>query len=524
MRALKKSPPRKIPKLTGIYPIMILDMCRFFCTFIDITQTDMLPSQQPIPFSDYCELYDLIIPQDNLLRRINDLVDFSFIRKELMDKYCLDNGRMAESPVVMFKYLLLKTIYDISDVDVVERSRYDMSFKYFLGMSPENTDLINPSSLSKFRKLRLKDKDLLNLLIGKTVEIAMEKGIIKSHTIIVDATHTGSRSNAYSPVEILRLRSKQLRKSLYDSDETVKDVLPAKNTDDDLGRELDYTKDLLKVVSSKPMLAEIPKVKERLNMLKEVLSDIEDHYVTSKDEDARIGHKGGDDPFFGYKTHMAMSDERIITAATVTSGEKGDGPQLEELVEQSRANGMIVDAVVGDTAYSGKDNIILSNDKDKGFKLVARLNPIISNGTRKEEDRFDYNKDAGMFVCPAGHMAVRKDIRKKGQGKNHALVFFFDVGKCKVCSRRNGCYKEGAKSKSYSVQIKSEEHQQQADFEKTEEFREKAKVRYKIEAKNAELKNVFGYDRADSYGLDCMRMQGAMAIFAANIKRILRLS
>ena len=231
----------------------------------------MLPLQQTIQFSDYSDLYDLIIPQDNLLRRINDLVDFSFIQKELMDKYCQDNGRMAESPVMMFKYLLLKTIYDISDVDVVERSRYDMSFKYFLGMTPENTDIINPSSLCKFRKLRLKDKDLLNLLIGKTVEIAIEKGIIKSRTIIVDATHTGSRSNPYSPVEILRLRSKQLRKSLYESDESVKDSLPKKNTDDELEHELDYTKALLDVVGSKPTLAEVPKVKERLNMLKEVL-------------------------------------------------------------------------------------------------------------------------------------------------------------------------------------------------------------------------------------------------------------
>ena len=120
-------------------------MCRFFCTFMGIKQTDMVPIQQTMQFSDYSDLYDLIIPQNNLLRRINDLVDFSFTQKELMDKYCLDNGRMAESPVVMFKYLLLKTIYDISDVDVVERSRYDMSFKYFLGMSPENTDLIPPA-------------------------------------------------------------------------------------------------------------------------------------------------------------------------------------------------------------------------------------------------------------------------------------------------------------------------------------------------------------------------------------------
>lgn len=259
-------------------------------------------------------------------------------------------------------------------------------------------------------------------------------------------------------------------------------------------------------------------------MLKEVLSDIEDHYVTSKDEDARVGHKSEDDSFFGYKTHIAMSDERIITAATVTSGEKGDGPQLEELVEQSRANGMVVDTVVGDTAYSGKDNIILSNNDENGFELVARLNPTISNGARKEEDRFDYNKDAGMFVCPAGHMAIRKARQgKKAQGKNQTLVFYFDVDRCRVCSRRHGCYKEGAKSKTYAVQIKSEEHQQQADFEKTDGFKIKAKVRYKIEAKNSELKNVFGYDRADSYGIDCMRMQGAMVIFAANIKRILRL-
>jgi len=28
-------------------------------------------------------------------------------------------------------------IYDLSDVDLVERSKYDMSFKYFLNMAPE---------------------------------------------------------------------------------------------------------------------------------------------------------------------------------------------------------------------------------------------------------------------------------------------------------------------------------------------------------------------------------------------------
>lgn len=484
----------------------------------------MLPIQQTIQFSNYSSLYDLIVPVDNLLRRINDLIDFSFIHKELLDKYCLDNGRRAESPVRMFKYLLLKTIFDISDVDVVERSRYDMSFKYFLGLAPEETELINPSSLCKFRKLRLKDKGLLSLLIGKTVSIAIEKGIIKSKSLIVDATHTGSRSNPYSPVEVLRLRSKQLRKSLYDTDESIKDNLPDKNEDDNLEHELDYTKALLDAVSADITLINVPKIKERLNMLKETLSDIEDHYVTSKDEDARVGHKSEDSSFFGYKTHIGMSDERIITAAIVTSGEKGDGPQLPELIEQSRNNGMEVETVIGDAAYSGKDNIKLSDDDENGFELVARLNPAISQGFRKEEDKFEYNKDARMFICPAGHMAVRRARQgKKNQSTNQVMTYYFDVNKCRTCSRREGCCKEGAKTKSYSVTIKSDEHRRQLAFQGTEEFKTKSRTRYKIEAKNAELKNVFGYDRALSYGISCMQLQGAMVIFAANIKRILKL-
>jgi transposase len=483
----------------------------------------MLSQQQKLVLSEYSALYDIVVPQDNLLRRINGLVDFSFVYQELVDKYCQDNGRMAESPIRMFKYLLLKVIYDISDVDVVERSRYDMSFKYFLGMAPEE-EVINPSSLCKFRKLRLKDMDLMNLLIKKTVDIAIEKGIIKSRTIIVDATHTASRSNPYSPIEILRLRSKQLRKAIYDADEGIKGALPKKNEDEDLVHELDYTKELLDIVSDHACIAEIPAVKQRLNLLRETLSDIEDHYTTSKDEDARVGHKSEDSSFFGYKTHIAMSDERIITAAVVTPGDKGDGPQLESLVAQSRGNGMEVDTVIGDTAYSGAENLRLAEREKNGFELVSKLHPIISNGLRKEEDRFDFNKDAGMFVCPAGHMAIRKAKHGRKNGRrNQTWTYYFDTDKCKTCSRRAGCYKEGAKLKTYSVPIKTGEQERQAEFQKTLEFKLKARERYKIEAKNAELKHVFGYDRADSYGLYSMQMQGAITIFAANIKRILKL-
>lgn len=61
------------------------------------------------------------------------------------------------------------------------------------------------------------------------------------------------------------------------------------------------------------------------------------------------------------------------------------------------------------------------------------------------------------------------------------------------------------------------------DFQESDYYREKSKQQYKIEAKNSELKNAHGYGKATSYGLENMQMQGTMAIFAVNLKRILKL-
>ena len=228
-----------------------------------------------------------------------------------------------------------------------------MSFKYFLDMSPES-EVINPSSLTKFRKLRLKDTDLLNLLIGKTVSIALDKGIIRSKSIIVDSTHTKSRSNPLSPVEVLKERAKLLRKAVYAIAEDYKDKLPKKNDDDNLENEITYCSYLTETIIENQVVASYPAVKEKIILLKETIEDTQDHYTLSKDKDARTGHKSEDTSFFGYKTHLAVTEERIITAAVVTSGEKADGPHLPQLIEQSRQNGMNADTVIGDGAYSGK--------------------------------------------------------------------------------------------------------------------------------------------------------------------------
>lgn len=481
----------------------------------------MISNQETLNLSPYMAIYDIVVPKDNMLRQINELVDFTFILEELKSKYCLDNGRKAVPPIRMFKYLLLKSIFDLSDADVVERSKYDMSFKYFLDMAPEDP-VINPSSLTKFRKLRLQDVGLLDMLIDKTVDIALEKNLIKSKTIIVDATHTKSRYNQKSPKEFLMEKSKNVRKAVYQIDESMKEQFPPKTTSDEVKDEIEYCQKVISTVESEVHIARIPAVQEKLNVLKEVVEDYTEQLNYSTDPDARVGHKTADSSFFGYKTHIAINDERLITAAIVTTGEKSDGKYLQELIEKSQETGMEIEAVIGDTAYSEKDNILYA--KENELQLISKLNPQITHGGRTKEDEFEFNKDAGMYVCKAGHLAIRKArTGKKNQGKNQKHTYYFDVEKCKVCPLREGCYKEGAKSKTYSISIKSTEHKEQEAFQNSEEFKMKAKSRYKIEAKNSELKQRHGYDVATSTGLFGMQMQGAMTIFAVNLKRIITL-
>jgi hypothetical protein len=275
-------------------------------------------------------------------------------------------------------------------------------------------------------------------------------------------------------------------------------------------------------IEKEESLSSIPAVKEKLNLLKETIEDTQENYTLSKDTDAKTGHKSADSSFFGYKTHLAMTEERIITAAVVTSGEKGDGPELPKLLEISQENGIDVDTIIGDAAYAGKENLKLTSEQN--VQIVAKLNSSITQGFRTDQDKFDYNKDADRMVCPAGHMAIRKSKQgKKNIGTNQVETHYFDVEKCKSCPLKEGCYKEGSKTKTYSVSIKSELHKEQIAFQETDYYKEKAKHRYKIEAKNSELKNVHGYDRAISYGITNMQMQGAMAIFTVNLKRILKL-
>ena len=281
-------------------------------------------SQKVLDLSPYQGLYEAIIPRDHILRRLKDSIDFSFVNPMMRKQYCENFGRPAKEPEMMLKLLFLKKLYDLSDEQLISRAQTDMAYKYFLGLSPEDK-MIDPSLLTKFRKTRITE-DIPEDMLKEAIQQAIQKGLIKSGTIIVDATHIEAAVRAKSATQVLRDLTKQLRKEIYKHEYDLSERFPEKPyIEAELSEEVAYTYELLEKIQGGVEASDNAEIKALYNRIKELPDSDRIRQIRSKDdEDARFGHKTATSTFFGYKTHIAMSDDRIITGVEVTDGSKPD--------------------------------------------------------------------------------------------------------------------------------------------------------------------------------------------------------
>jgi len=142
-------------------------------------------SPQASFFGSY--LYDRIVPADHLLRRINQVVDFSFAYETLKDCYTEDFGRPAEDPEFMLRLCLLQYLYGDSDREVVANARLNLAYKYFLGLAVD-AEVPDDTTISYFRAQRLGEAKFRQVF-QDIVQQCIEKGLVKGQRQIVDSTH-----------------------------------------------------------------------------------------------------------------------------------------------------------------------------------------------------------------------------------------------------------------------------------------------------------------------------------------------
>ena len=139
--------------------------------------------------------------QDHFLVRLRNAVDFSFVLPLVEDCYAA-LGRPAYHPVIMMKLLLLQTLYDLSERDVVEQADANILFRAFLGLSLDDA-VPHWTLVGKFRE-RLGEQRFA-AIFNQVVLLAQDVGLLDTKLRILDSTavkakvdvarHVGTRAD-----------------------------------------------------------------------------------------------------------------------------------------------------------------------------------------------------------------------------------------------------------------------------------------------------------------------------------------
>lgn len=177
-------------------------------------------TKQDSLFGNY--IYDRVVSKEHILRKISKTIDFSFINIKCGDLYCLNNGRPAWDPQLMFKVIFLQFLYDLSDYAMEEELNDRLSFKMFIGLEVEESPP-DHSSISRFRDRLSVDrfKEIFNYI----VQLARSKGIVSDKLHIVDATDIKAKVDLYR----IKKEFKEAEPSTYiDNHSPDKDARPGR--------------------------------------------------------------------------------------------------------------------------------------------------------------------------------------------------------------------------------------------------------------------------------------------------------
>jgi len=496
-------------------------------------------SPQESFFGSY--LYDRIVPVDHLLRKINQVVDFSFSRQILNDRYNPDIGRPAEDPEFMLRLCLLQYIFGDSDRQVVENARLNLAYKYFLGLAVD-AEVPDYTTISHFRAQRL-GEEKFRLVLEQIVRQCIDKGLVKGKRQIIDSTPVIANITLSSLSGLVRKCRENVLKTVEKQDTKIAESLGLKElqnakqvkfaSTEGLQQEIEAAGKLLDSVTAELRAKKIKPTEELqkdLGLLEKAVADREEHakdkLLSPVDPDARMGKKTSH-TWPGYKAHIVMEEETgIITRVETTPANTTDGSQLQPMLKkQEEVHSIKPQELTGDKAYDWGENLesLDSNKTIANIALSKQVNHRNGAGYFTVDD-FLYDPENIKLMCPAGHISTNcyELTLAKYQQNKPGYAFRFRPSWCNVCPLKPKCVKNKQGRRIY-ISYYEPYFRQARERLATGEGKQAYRNRYKIEQKVADLTRYCGLRRCRYRGLDRAEIHTLLATTVCNIKRMVKL-
>jgi transposase len=424
-----------------------------------------------------------LVPPDHLLRKIDAVIDFSFIHDLTAPLYCSDNGRPPLDPTLMFKALFIGFLFGIrSERQLVREIEVNVAYRWFLRMKLTGA-VFDASTLSQNRRRRYNDTSVAQEIFDTIVEQAMSHGLVEGRHLYTDSTHlkADANKNKYD----LALASKS-RAAYWDDLDAAIDADRAAH-------------------GKRPM-----KDKPREPVIKETK-------ISRTDPDAGYMVRDGKPKGFFYLDHRTVDGlVGIITDTYTTPANVHDSiPYLARLDRQRERFGLHVKAVGLDAGYATA--AIAKGLEDRTIEgITGYRKPTRPKPGMMRKSKFQYDQDADAYRCPEGRMLDYATTDRSGYRHYKS-----DPAICRTCPLLSSCT-SNAKCERTITRHVWQDARERADAHRLTLWGKAIYRRRKetVERSFADAKQLHGHRYARFRSITRVANQCLLAAATQNIKKI----
>ena len=337
-----------------------------------------------------------LVPDDHVLARVDRVLDLTWLRAEVAECYCHEEGRPGIDPEVAVRLMLAGLLIGIvHDRKLMREAAVNIAIRWFVGYGLHEK-LPHHSSLTRIRQRWGEER--FRRIFQRTVEACFEAKIATAEVVHIDASLIRANVSWESLVE-----------------RHVTEVLSENETDDEI---------------------EVEKKGRQSGKYKKVSLTDPDATMATSARNRRL------EPC--YKQHTAVDDRvGVILGVEVTTGETNEGEIIEAQVDEVAATtGAEIGVVTADAGYAYAK--VYGGLERRGIHplIPAKAEPFKSRAPLR---RFRYDAKHDILKCPKGRLL------RPGRSIKHGRFFYSKSKDCGRCPLRSDCLSKGRVNKAVVV-------------------------------------------------------------------------
>lgn len=128
-----------------------------------------------------------LVPPDHLLRKIDAVLDLSFVPDAVAECYSAGRGRPSVDPELALRMMLLGTLYDLGDRELCQEIQMHAGMRWFCRLNFHDP-IPDHSTLSRLRNERWSDSGLFDRLMDEVLRQCCQAGLVSGRHLSVDGT------------------------------------------------------------------------------------------------------------------------------------------------------------------------------------------------------------------------------------------------------------------------------------------------------------------------------------------------